>query len=96
MAKPTAPARALSPEGADDPALRPRNLDEYIGQAAVVDNLRVYLRAAKQLSDGFSFAEDLFHRAPPIRSPSSSPSASFSMAMMSALISSSVRRGCGL
>ena len=48
MAKPTAPARALSPEGADDPALRPRNLDEYIGQAAVVDNLRVYLRAAKQ------------------------------------------------
>ncbi len=31
----------------DDPALRPRNLDEYVGQKAVVDNLRVYIRAAK-------------------------------------------------
>lgn len=42
------PPRAVSPEGADDPALRPRNLDEYIGQAQVVENLRVYVRAAKQ------------------------------------------------
>jgi Holliday junction DNA helicase RuvB len=31
----------------EDPALRPRNLDEYVGQKNVVDNLRVYIRAAK-------------------------------------------------
>jgi len=29
-----------------DPALRPRNLDEYIGQSAIKDNLRVYIKAA--------------------------------------------------
>ena len=27
--------------------LRPRNLDEYVGQARAVENLRVYIRAAK-------------------------------------------------
>ena len=32
---------------AEDPALRPKNLDEYVGQKNVVDNLRVYIRAAK-------------------------------------------------
>ena len=31
----------------EDPALRPKNLDEYVGQKSVVDNLRVYIRAAK-------------------------------------------------
>lgn len=31
-----------------DPALRPRRLDEYIGQRKIVDNLRVYIRAALQ------------------------------------------------
>ena len=31
-----------------DPALRPRNLDEYIGQERIKSNLRVYLRAAIQ------------------------------------------------
>ncbi len=31
----------------EDPALRPRNLDEYVGQARVVENLRVYVRAAR-------------------------------------------------
>jgi Holliday junction DNA helicase RuvB len=30
-----------------DPALRPRNLDEYVGQTAVVENLKIYIRAAK-------------------------------------------------
>ncbi len=41
--------RPLSPDEVtpDDPALRPRNLDEYVGQQRVVDNLRVYVRAAK-------------------------------------------------
>ncbi len=42
-ARPTSP-HALA---GDDPALRPRNLDEYVGQQRVVDNLRVYVRAAK-------------------------------------------------
>ncbi len=31
-----------------DPALRPRNLGEYIGQQRIKDNLRVYMRAAVQ------------------------------------------------
>ncbi len=31
-----------------DPALRPRNLDEYVGQKRITDNLRVYVRAAMQ------------------------------------------------
>jgi Holliday junction DNA helicase RuvB len=31
----------------EDPALRPRNLSEYIGQEQVVSNLKVYIRAAK-------------------------------------------------
>jgi Holliday junction DNA helicase RuvB len=34
-----------------DPALRPRQLDEFVGQKAIVDNLRVYVRAAKDRSD---------------------------------------------
>lgn len=34
------------PAGNHDPALRPRNLDEYVGQRKIVDNLRVYIRAA--------------------------------------------------
>ena len=34
--------------GTDDPALRPRNLSEYIGQERVRDNLNVYIRAALQ------------------------------------------------
>jgi Holliday junction DNA helicase RuvB len=38
----------LLPVDGADPALRPKNLDEYIGQERVVDNLRVYIRAAKQ------------------------------------------------
>ncbi|MCK6506263.1 Holliday junction branch migration DNA helicase RuvB [Myxococcota bacterium] len=38
----------LLPVDTADPALRPKNLDEYIGQERVVDNLRVYIRAAKQ------------------------------------------------
>lgn len=31
----------------EDPALRPRNLDEYVGQDNIVDNLKIYIRAAK-------------------------------------------------
>lgn len=36
-----------SDDQTQDPALRPRNLDEYVGQTAVVENLKVYIRAAK-------------------------------------------------
>ncbi len=31
-----------------EPALRPQTLDEYVGQKRVVDNLRVFIRAAKK------------------------------------------------
>ena len=34
-----------------DPALRPRRLDEYIGQDRVKENMRVYVRAAIQRGD---------------------------------------------
>ncbi len=33
---------------AEDPALRPRNLDEYVGQKPIIENLRVYIQAAKR------------------------------------------------
>src|ERR1700730_14977202 len=31
-----------------EPSLRPRVLDEYVGQRKIVDNLRVFIRAARQ------------------------------------------------
>jgi len=34
-----------------DPALRPRNFGEYIGQTRIMDNLRVYIRAALNRGD---------------------------------------------
>ena len=34
------------PQEVVDPALRPKNLDEYVGQERVKENLRVYIRAA--------------------------------------------------
>ncbi len=42
-------ARVVDPEAQEraDPALRPRNLDEYVGQERAVENLRVYIKAAK-------------------------------------------------
>lgn len=47
------PDRPLSPAPtADDiqlePSLRPRNLEEYVGQESVVDNLRVFIKAATE------------------------------------------------
>ena len=38
------------PSGHDlhDPAMRPRSLDEFVGQPRIVDNLRVYIRAARK------------------------------------------------
>ncbi|MBN2801422.1 MAG: Holliday junction branch migration DNA helicase RuvB [Deltaproteobacteria bacterium] len=35
-------------EQREDPALRPKNLDDYIGQERIVDNMRVYIRAARE------------------------------------------------
>ena len=46
MPRPVDPG--LLPVDTADPALRPRNLDEYIGQDRVKENLRVYIRAALQ------------------------------------------------
>jgi len=42
-------ARVVDPVASErgDPALRPRNLDEYVGQDRAVENLRVYIKAAK-------------------------------------------------
>ncbi|MGC6510598.1 MAG: Holliday junction branch migration DNA helicase RuvB [Myxococcota bacterium] len=31
----------------EDPALRPRNIDEYVGQNEIIQNLKVYMQAAK-------------------------------------------------
>lgn len=43
----TTPSRSLdAAHQAGDPALRPRSFDEYVGQARILDNLRVYIRAA--------------------------------------------------
>jgi len=43
--------RLISPEATDgdvDPPLRPRTLDEFIGQRQLCDNLRVFIDAARQ------------------------------------------------
>lgn len=45
-----------------DPALRPRNMSEYVGQARVCDNLRVYIRAA--LNRGEALDHILFSGPP--------------------------------
>jgi Holliday junction DNA helicase RuvB len=37
--------------GASDPALRPRRFAEYVGQPRILDNLRVYVRAALQRAE---------------------------------------------
>jgi holliday junction DNA helicase RuvB len=36
------------PERGEDPALRPRTLDDYVGQQRMKDNLRVFIRAARE------------------------------------------------
>jgi holliday junction DNA helicase RuvB len=48
MSRPLDPYAVDEPEEVrHDPALRPRNLDEYVGQERVVENLRVFVSAAK-------------------------------------------------
>jgi len=44
------PAR-LAHEDAYDAALRPRNFDEYIGQHRVVDNLKIFVEAARRRNE---------------------------------------------
>jgi Holliday junction DNA helicase RuvB len=44
----TEPAERGGPAELADPALRPRRLDEYVGQEHITRNLRVYVRAALQ------------------------------------------------
>jgi Holliday junction DNA helicase RuvB len=44
----TYPGRLDPSPGASDPALRPRRLDDYVGQDRVRENLRVYVKAALQ------------------------------------------------
>ncbi len=44
-------ANAVDPVEPVDPALRPPNLAEYVGQERIKDNLRVYIRAALQRGD---------------------------------------------
>ena len=39
---------STSVEQTPDPALRPKTLDEFVGQEQIVANLRVYIRAALQ------------------------------------------------
>ena len=39
---------------AHDPALRPRNLREFVGQKRIVENLRVYIKAALQRGEPLS------------------------------------------
>ena len=46
-------ARAIAPQEQGDDAqfdrsLRPRNFDEYVGQASIIDNLRVFVAAARR------------------------------------------------
>src|SRR3712207_7043264 len=45
------PEHPLDPEAFledDEPTLRPRNLDEFVGQERLKENLRIFVQAAKQ------------------------------------------------
>jgi Holliday junction DNA helicase RuvB len=43
-----APERLVDPRGSGEPTLRPQTLDEFIGQQALRENLRVFVRAARE------------------------------------------------
>ena len=50
------PSRLVSPDAApadaaEEVSLRPKTLDDYIGQEKAKNNLRIYLRAAQQRGD---------------------------------------------
>jgi len=50
----TDPARITAPDRRPedlDAALRPRSLDEFVGQQAARENLRVFIAAAKERGD---------------------------------------------
>jgi Holliday junction DNA helicase RuvB len=49
-------AQGLSDDRSADTALRPRRFDEYVGQSAVVDKLKVYVQAAKQRQEPLDHA----------------------------------------
>jgi Holliday junction DNA helicase RuvB len=53
---------ALGEESRLDEPLRPRSLDEFVGQTAVVDNLRVFIRAARARGEPLDHA--LFYGPP--------------------------------
>jgi Holliday junction DNA helicase RuvB len=55
-------ASTLAGEARLDEPLRPRSLDEFVGQASVVDNLRVFIRAA--LARGEPMDHALFYGPP--------------------------------
>ena len=61
----TDPARITTPERTTedaDAALRPKNLDEFVGQQAARENLRIFVNAAK--SRGEALDHVLFHGPP--------------------------------
>ena len=61
----TDPARITTPERTTedaDAALRPKSLDEFVGQQAARENLRIFVNAAK--SRGEALDHVLFHGPP--------------------------------
>jgi Holliday junction DNA helicase RuvB len=53
-AEPSSPERVVSPGERDrdeDAALRPRRFEEFVGQRKIVDNLAVYVQAARRRAD---------------------------------------------
>ena len=48
-----------APKDPIDPALRPKNLDEYVGQERIKANLKVYIRAAIQRGEADEGLVDL-------------------------------------
>ena len=53
----------FSPEEQDiDRALRPLNFDDFAGQDAILDNLKVFVEAAKQRGEALDHT--LFHGPP--------------------------------
>lgn len=61
-AKGTLSGQILNEDEAVEQSLRPKNLDEYIGQAKIVNNLKIFLKAAQTRSESLDHA--LFYGPP--------------------------------
>ena len=52
-------AKKIGEDVSSEPTLRPKHLDEYIGQEKMKENLRVFIKAALSREEPWSWQNDL-------------------------------------